>query len=73
MSIASPVAETLTMKQRVFIGVVGALSILLAALFVFYFSPAEETSGALPGRNLSPALYERAAFDKGFLINKETL
>jgi hypothetical protein len=58
MSIASPVAETLTMKQRVFIGVVGALSILLAALLVFYFSPAEETSEALPVRNLSSAVYE---------------
>jgi len=73
MSTANPEAETLTMKQRVFIGVLGVLSILLAALVVFYFSPAEETSEALPGRNLSPTLYERAAFDKGFLINKETL
>jgi hypothetical protein len=58
MSFASPEAETLTMKQRVFIGVLGVLSVLLAALVVFYFSPAEETSEALPGRNLSPALYE---------------
>jgi hypothetical protein len=58
MSIASPEAETLTMKQRIFIGVLGALSILLAALVVFYFSPAEETSEALPGRNLSPTVYE---------------
>jgi hypothetical protein len=58
MSIASPEAETLTMKQRVFIGVLGVLSVLLAALMVFYFSTAEETSEALPGRNLSPAVYE---------------
>jgi hypothetical protein len=58
MSIASPEAETLTMKQRVFIGVLGILSVLLAALVVFYFSPAEETSEALPGRNLSPTVYE---------------
>ena len=57
MSIASPQAETLTTKQRIFIGVLGVLSVLLAALVVFYFSPAEETSEALPGRNLSPAVY----------------
>jgi hypothetical protein len=57
MSIASPEAESLTMKQRIFIGVLGVLSVLLAALVVFYFSPAEETSEALPGRNLSPAVY----------------
>jgi hypothetical protein len=42
MSIASPEAETLTMKQRVFIGVLGVLSVVLAALVVFYFSPAGE-------------------------------
>jgi len=58
MSIASPEAESLTMKQRIFIGVLGVLSVLLAALVVFYFSPAEETSEALPSRNLSPAVYE---------------
>jgi hypothetical protein len=57
MSIASPEAESLTMKQRIFIGVLGVLSVLLAALVVFYFSPAEETSEALPGRNLSPTAY----------------
>jgi hypothetical protein len=57
MSIASPEAESLTMKQRVFIGALGVLSVLLAALVVFYFSPAEETSKALPARNLSPAMY----------------
>jgi hypothetical protein len=57
MSIASPEAETLTMKQRVFIGVLGVLSVLLAALVVFYFSPAEETSKAVPGQNLSPTMY----------------
>src|ERR1700722_13356879 len=58
MSIANPEAENLTMKQRIFIGVLGVLSVLLAALVVFYFSPAEETSEALPGLNLSPAVYE---------------
>jgi hypothetical protein len=58
MSIASPEAETLTMKQRVFIGVLGVLSVLLAALVVFYFSPAGETSEALPGQHLSPTVYE---------------
>jgi hypothetical protein len=58
MSIASPEAEALTMKQRVFIGVLGVLSVLLATLMVFYFSPAEETSDALHGRNLSPTVYE---------------
>jgi hypothetical protein len=77
MSIASPEAEILTMKQRVFIGVLGVLSVLLAALVVFYFSPAEETSEALPRRNLSPALYEggfvRAAFEKNTFDSKETL
>jgi hypothetical protein len=58
MSIASPQAEILTMKQRVFIGVLGVLSVLLAALVVFCFNPAEETSEALPGQHLSPTVYE---------------
>lgn len=53
MSIASPEAETLTTKQRVFMGVFGILSVLLAALVVFYFTPAEETSEALPGQYIS--------------------
>jgi hypothetical protein len=57
MSIASREAESLTMKQRVFIGALGVLSVLLAALVVFYFSPAEETREALPARNLSPTVY----------------
>jgi hypothetical protein len=34
------------------------LSVLLAALVVLYFIPAEETSEALPGQNLSPKVYE---------------
>lgn len=55
---ATPEAENLTMKQRIFIGVLGVLSVLLAALVVFYFSPTEETGEAFPGRNLSPAVYE---------------
>jgi hypothetical protein len=58
MSIANPEAETLTMKQRVFIGVLGILSVLLATLVLFYLSPAEETGTALPGRHMSPAVYE---------------
>jgi hypothetical protein len=58
MSIASLEAETLTMKQRVFIGVLGVLSVVLAAVVVFYFSSAGETSKALPGQHLSPAVYE---------------
>jgi hypothetical protein len=58
MSIANPELETLTMKQRVFIAVVGVLSVVLAALLVFYFSPAEGISQALPGRNLTPAVHE---------------
>jgi hypothetical protein len=58
MSIANPQAETLTMKQRVFIGVLGVLSVVLATLVVFYFSPAGETSEALPGQHPSPRVYE---------------
>jgi hypothetical protein len=58
MSITSPKAETLTMKQRVFIGVLGLLSIVLAALVVFCFSSAGETSKASLGQHLSPAVYE---------------
>jgi hypothetical protein len=42
MSIASPEAEAITMKQRVFIGALGVLSVVLAALVVFYFSPTGE-------------------------------
>jgi hypothetical protein len=57
MSIPSPEAETLTMKQRVFIGVLGVFSVLLAALMVFYFSPAGETTEALPVQHLSPTVY----------------
>jgi hypothetical protein len=57
MSIASPEAQILTMKQRVFIGFLGVLSVLLAALVVFCFSPAGETSEALPGQHLSPTVY----------------
>ena len=49
MSIASPEALVLTMKQRVFIGLLGVLSVLLAALVVFGFNPAGEISEALPG------------------------
>jgi hypothetical protein len=58
MSIANPEAENLTMKQCVFIGVLGVLSVLLAALVLFYFNPAEEKSKALLGRHMSPAVYE---------------
>jgi hypothetical protein len=58
MSIASPEAETLTMQQRVFIGVLGVLSVVLATLLVFYFIPAGETSEALPGQHRSPTVYE---------------
>ena len=58
MSIANPEAENLTMKQRIFIGVLGVLSVLLAALVVFCLSPTEETGGAFPGRNLSPTVYQ---------------
>jgi hypothetical protein len=65
MSMANLEAETLTMKQRIFIGVLGVLSVLLAALVVFYFSPAEETSEALPGRTLSLALQVRTVAGVG--------
>jgi hypothetical protein len=58
VSSASPEVETLTMKQRVFIGVLGVLSVVLATLLVFYFSPAGETSEALPGQHRSPTVYE---------------
>jgi hypothetical protein len=44
------------MKQRVFIGVLVVLSVVLVALVVFYFSPAAETSEALPGQHLSAAV-----------------
>jgi hypothetical protein len=67
MSMATPEAENLTMKQRIFIGVLGVLSVLLAALVVFYFSPTEETGEAFPGRNLSPAVYE-AGFEAVILL-----
>jgi hypothetical protein len=58
MSIVNPEAETLTAKQRVVIGVLGVLSVLLAALVVFYFNPDGESSEALPGRHPSPTVCE---------------
>jgi hypothetical protein len=58
MPIANPEAMTLTMRQRVFIGVLGVLSVVLAALVVFYFTPAGETSKALPGQHLSPTVHD---------------
>lgn len=58
MSIASPEALVLTMKQRVFIGLLGVLSVLLAALVVFGFNPAGEISEALPAQHLLPPVYE---------------
>jgi hypothetical protein len=57
MSIANPEAVTLTLRQRVFIGVLGVLSVVLAALVVFYSTTAAETSKALPGQHLSPTVH----------------
>jgi hypothetical protein len=58
MPTASPEAETLTVRRRVFIGVFGVLNAVLTVFVAFYFSPAEETSEALPGQYLSPTVYE---------------
>jgi hypothetical protein len=66
MSIANPEAATLTMRQRVFIGVLGVLSVVLAALVVFYFTTAAEISEALPGQYLSPAVHG----DRSVVIQK---
>ena len=58
MSISNTQAETITMKQRIFIGVLVVLSILLSALVLYYFSPGRATSEALPCQHLSPVAYE---------------
>jgi hypothetical protein len=57
MSISNTQGET-TMKQRIFIGVLAVLSILLSALVLYYFSPGRATSEALPYQHLSPVVYE---------------
>jgi hypothetical protein len=57
MSISNTQGET-TMKQRIFIGVLAVLSILLSALVLYYFSPGRATSEALPYHHLSPVVYE---------------
>jgi hypothetical protein len=60
MSISNTQGETSTMKQRIFIGVLAVLSILLSALVLYYFSPGRATSEALPYQHLSPVVYERS-------------
>jgi hypothetical protein len=57
MSISTQ-AESITTRQRVFIGALVVFSILLSALVLFYFSPAKATSEALLYQHLSPAVYE---------------
>jgi hypothetical protein len=58
MSTSNTHAEALTIKQRVFIGGLAVISILLSALVLFCFSPAEATSEALPCPHLPRAVYE---------------
>jgi hypothetical protein len=58
MSISNTQGETSTMKQRIFIGVLAVLSILLSAVVLYYFSPGRATSEALPYQHLSPVVYE---------------
>lgn len=58
MSISNTQGETITMKQRIFIGVLVVLSILLSALVLYYFSPGRATGEALPYQHLSPVVYE---------------
>ena len=58
MSISNTQAEAITIKQRIFIGVLAVLSILLSALVLYCFSPGRATSEALPYQHLSPAVYE---------------
>lgn len=58
MSTSNSQEETITIKQRIFIGVLLIFSVLLSALVLFCFSPAGATSEALPRRHLSPVVYE---------------
>ncbi len=58
MSISNTQAEAITIKQRVFIGALVVLSILLSALVLFCFSPTKEIGEALPCQHLSRAVYE---------------
>jgi len=58
VSISKTQTEALTIKQRIFIGVLLIFSVLLSALVLFCFSPSRATSEALPRRHLSPVVYE---------------
>ena len=58
MSTSNTQTEALTIKQRVFIGALAVISVLLSALVLFCFSPAETTSEALPCPHLPRAVYE---------------
>jgi hypothetical protein len=58
MSMSNMQGEAITMKQRIFIGVLAVLSIFLSALVLYYFSPARAISEALPYQHLSPVVCE---------------
>jgi hypothetical protein len=58
MSTSNTQAEIITMKQRIFIGALLVLSILLSALVLYYFSPRRATSEAFPYQHLSPVVYQ---------------
>ena len=58
MPISNGQAGTITMKQRIFIGALVVISVLLSALVLSCFSPARATSEALPCQHLSPGVYE---------------
>jgi|HubBroStandDraft_6_1064221.scaffolds.fasta_scaffold11238_7 hypothetical protein len=57
MSTSNPQIETITIKQRIFIAALAVVSVLLSALVLFCFSPAGETSEALPCGHVLPAVY----------------
>jgi hypothetical protein len=58
MATSTPQVETITIKQRIFIAALAVVSVLLSALVLFCFSPAGETSEALPCGHALPAAYQ---------------
>ena len=58
MSTSNTQRESTPIKQRIFIAALAIVGVLLSALALFCFSPAQTTSEALPYQHLSRVVYE---------------